>query len=54
MFQNIWHRFLGIALLGEAIWYVYALGFHGAFRDIQTAFLLVVTSVVGVILVAKG
>ncbi len=52
--MRIWHRFLGIFLLSEAVWYVYATGFGHAFGDLQTGFLVGTTAVIGVILTAKG
>lgn len=51
---NIWHRLLGVFLLSEAVWYVYATGFSHAFGDLETAGLVVISGVIGVILTAKG
>ncbi len=52
--MRIWHRLLGIFLLTEALWYVYATGISYVFGDLQTAFLVLTATVIGVILTAKG
>lgn len=52
--MRIWHRLLGIFLLSEALWYVYATGFSHAFGDLETSFLVLTATVIGVILAAKG
>lgn len=52
--MKIWHRLLGIFLLTEAVWYVYATGIGHVFGDLETAFLVLTAAVIGVILTAKG
>jgi hypothetical protein len=52
--MRIWHRLLGVFLLTEAFWYVYATGFGHAFGDLQTSFLVLTAGVIGIILTAKG
>jgi hypothetical protein len=52
--MRIWHRLLGIFLLSEAMWFVYIMGFSHAFGDLQTAGLVLISGVIGVILTAKG